>query len=396
MPPYSMQAVAAAVSLSLGLLVIVRSNRIKAPAKVKQGRVLAKTYEDRHDTSKGKARRSRFRGGEGDTTVVCVPNQQEYTKSVKYFVGSEDVVLELGCQRGETTQTLLETAKRVVGIDIMRKEDGSEETTENSDNLTFLRTSVWSNKIPRGEQFSVIYVDLTVVTGNDLLFDGIALVQQLINTFQSSLRFVVIKSRRLREHACCFRNADSFIKDLDPWIVDKRDKDRVKVLGAVGVQQYRNAIDKVVHEGYHALEIGAHFGCTTKLLHERVGPTGSAVGVDIGKKALARASGKFPGVCFMEASAWDTHALVKICAKFDVIFIDIGGVSGYDGLLEGVALITQLINAYRPSLKAIVVKSRAMRDHANLFITGEELMYDLKTGATLDTHYHTARGPKRR
>jgi SAM-dependent methyltransferase len=439
--PGAVQAIAA-VSLSAALLAILKTNRTKPKKKQSQGRAQqgrAKgntTQEERSDKSKGRARRSRFRGDGVNTTVVCVPNQQEYTKTIKYFVNEDDVVLELGCQRGETTQTLLQTANRVVGIDISRKEDGSEESVENSDNLKFLRTSVWNSKIQQEDQFSIIYVDLTVVTGNDLVFDGIALIQQLMNVFKSSLRFVVVKSKRLREHACCWRNADSVIKDLDPWTVDKRDKSRIKVLGAVGVQQYRNAIEKVVQEGDHALEIGAHFGCTTKLLHDRVGPTGSAVGVDIGKKALVRAAGKFPDVRFMEASAWDTHALVSkqaspsassncltafpfhlylcIHAGEDLCFVQChihrhwwyvkcrlnstlecpitlnvcAGVSGYDGLLEGIALITQLINVYRPSLKTIVVKSRAMRDHANVFITAEELMYDLKTGAMLNTNYH--------
>jgi SAM-dependent methyltransferase len=303
-------------------------------------------------------------------------------------VSSDDTVLELGCQRGETTRALIRAAKTVVGVDIDRKEftrGGTALVQEKEEpNFKFLQTSSWSNELQSDHgQFTVIYVDICGATGNDLVFDGIALVQQLLTAFQSSLRYLIIRSKRLSIHACAFRNAHAVVAKLDPWLSNIRDPDRLKVLCAVGVQQYRSTIPVVVHKGYKVLEIGAHFGSTAKLLHDQVGPTGMAVGVDIGKKALARASAKFTDVRFDEASAWDTHKLVAICAEYDAIYIDIGGVSGYDGLIEGVALVTQLMNAFKPTLKVVVIKSRALRDFANTYRCSEEFLYDLATGHSL-------------
>jgi hypothetical protein len=378
------------------------------------------------------ARRSRFRKRENTATVVCAPNEREFTKTVGYFITKADTVLELGCKRGQVTRALLGAAGSVVGVDICRKDDEAIdkniEGADNVANLECLRTGIagWQSELQkRGlDGFTVVYVDLTVATGNDLLFDGIALVQQLIQTFRSTLRTVVVKSKRLNAHACSFRNAEPARMLKDPWASDKvrthdcaqlahactarlrvarypnpptrhslkparppaatpqRDQSRLKVMCAVGVNQYRSTTS-MLRAGDQVLEIGCHFGITTKLLHDHVSATGGrALGVDIGKQALVESRRRYPDCEFEEGSAWDTARLMALCPGLNAIYIDIGGVSGYDGLLEGVALIEQLVCAYRPTLHLLVIKSRAMRDHANTYQCSEEFMYELSTGAT--------------
>lgn len=112
-----------------------------------------------------------------------------------------------GCQRDLTTEALLDaTGKLVVGVDICRgKEDGKAKalakgtkgTIGSGGNmgklnaeLRFVRGGVGVGSLEEvlamGDvQVTIAYVDLTVTCGNDMLFDGIALVQNLLLSFKS-------------------------------------------------------------------------------------------------------------------------------------------------------------------------------------------------------------------
>ena len=46
------------------------------------------------------------------------------------------------------------------------------------------------------------------------------------------------------------------------------------------------------------------------------------------------------------ADAWDTAALLAISPYFNAIYVDVGGISGTNGELEGLALVRQLICAF--------------------------------------------------
>ena len=57
---------------------------------------------------------------------MCTIATLRYRKTIDYFVGQNDTVLELGCQRDTTTEALLRaTNDLVIGVDICRgKEKG--------------------------------------------------------------------------------------------------------------------------------------------------------------------------------------------------------------------------------------------------------------------------------
>ena len=78
---------------------------------------------------------------------------------------------------------------------------------------------------------------------------------------------------------------------------------------------------------------------------------------------------------YLVGDAWDTASLYRISQSFNVIYLDVGGISGADGEMEALALLRQLVCAFarRPAdptrrLRAIVTKSRCLRDHANSWI----------------------------
>eukprot|EP00300_Choanocystis_sp_HF-7_P003949 c13008_g1_i2.p3 GENE.c13008_g1_i2~~c13008_g1_i2.p3 ORF type:complete len:159 (+),score=42.60 c13008_g1_i2:140-616(+) len=154
----------------------------------------------------------------------------------------------------------------------------------------------------------------------------------------------------------------------------------------MGVAEYRKTIPVVVMPGDSSLEIGCHFGTTTKMIKDAAGPDGLVVGVDIGKECIETAQKDNPkNILFHVADGWNTAHLTQLTPAPQSIYLDIGGLSGFDGALDAIALITQLCYAFKPSLRFIVIKSRCMRDHANEWIHCKEILY--KGGrATTEDH----------
>ena len=62
---------------------------------------------------------------------------------------------------------------------------------------------------------------------------------------------------------------------------------------------------------------------------------------------------------------------------FTVCFVDIGGVSGPDGLLEAIALTRQLTCAF-PSLRVLVLKSKCVQRHARSLLPARQLIADCR------------------
>ena len=171
----------------------------------------------------------------------------------------------------------------------------------------------------------------------------------------------------------------------------------MQVICAVGVSDYRSTIPFVARKGDHILEIGCHFGKTTDLLAKQVCGNGredgdgndttsssSVLGIDIGKKCIDRArklycsssnqNNKNTNLRFEVMDAWDTGSLLRECPDLNVIFVDVGGISGYDGEFEALTLVKQLVCAYGKTLRHIVIKSRCLRDHSSLFTHSDNVL----------------------
>ena len=134
------------------------------------------------------------------------------------------------------------------------------------------------------------------------------------------------------------------------------------------------------------LEVGCHFGTTTALLYEAVNPNpktgdksyGFCAGVDIGEKIIANAKKKFDGPIFEVANAWNTLDLLKVKTRhgsalndftsmgYDVVYADIGGLSGAHGVLESLVLLDSISKALEP--RCIVIKSQCMKRLASQLV----------------------------
>lgn len=141
------------------------------------------------------------------------------------------------------------------------------------------------------------------------------------------------------------------------------------IIASVGVEEYRRTIPFIVEKQDEVLEVGCHFGRTTYILHEKAK---FCIGVDIGPKIIKHAKKNYETIPFAVADAWRTLDLLKIKHQlmepsssspvlawgYDVIYADIGGLSGPDGLLESIAFVNSLSCALEP--RCVVIKSLCM------------------------------------
>lgn len=135
----------------------------------------------------------------------------------------------------------------------------------------------------------------------------------------------------------------------------------------------------MVDTGDEVLEVGCHFGRTTSMLHDASTSgsdisNGFCLGVDIGPKIIQQAKQQYPGIPFAVGDAWKTLQLLQVKQSsmpsssqpsssssslgYDVVYADIGGLSGSDGLLESLALLDSLSHSLEP--RCIVIKSLCM------------------------------------
>ena len=328
--------------------------------------------------------RSRFT--DADTPpVYCCRSASEYNSTIKRLVESTDVVLEVGCQLNELTHSIARVAHSLIGVDIDRKAP----STADKKALGFYRQSACStfhnvrmhivdvadlraltSHCP--DTVSLIVVDANVVLGNDLPFEVLATLRTLTRLFDP--RALGVKSRALASLQHQLRPAPSPRPLPAPHSADKPRR-LVPISAANLVHEYRKAALaalELVPPGACALEIGAHVGETTALIHralEERGAGGRCVGIDVSGAIVDRAKARHPSVPFEVADAWDPLSLLRslersgcgVGAKPALLLIDVGGLSGASGTLDALALLRVLLSVFAPELRAVVIKSSCMR-----------------------------------
>jgi hypothetical protein len=217
---------------------------------------------------------------------------------------------------------------------------------------------------------------------------------------------VLVKSMALNQWATRLVNGPDWIQRRGV----NRDTAPPYIIPTVGVEDYRSTIPATVQAGDAVLELGCHLGTSTALLHETAAAPKSAVaavrgvasstssneevvvdsggyciGVDVGSKIVQGAMERYPHVYFRVGDAWRTAELLRIQndyykrasqtmatpttttalsipgrrVGFDVVYVDVGGLSGNNGLLEAISLVSSIQHALEP--RCIVIKSKCLR-----------------------------------
>lgn len=135
-----------------------------------------------------------------------------------------------------------------------------------------------------------------------------------------------------------------------------------------GVREYRETIPVWVNAEDIVLEIGCEWGTTTTLIAPHCK---KVIGTDISPKCIDRARETHPELHFEVLDGFDVRAALELgkmveCRgtfnPFNKIYLDISGLSGYNSLLDTIALLTSYATVLRP--EAIIVKSGALKRFA--------------------------------
>ena len=135
-----------------------------------------------------------------------------------------------------------------------------------------------------------------------------------------------------------------------------------------GVREYRETIPVWVNIEDIVLEIGCEWGTTTTLIAPHCK---KVIGTDISPKCIERARQTHSELHFEVLDGFDVRAALELgkmveChgafSPFNKIYIDISGLSGYNSLLDTIALLTSYATVLRP--EAIIVKSGALKRFA--------------------------------
>lgn len=323
--------------------------------------------------------RSRFRPGQCKTKVICCRSLGEYDQCIDSVVVSGDNVLAIHTQNDKADASIARMRTNVTGgsVSLFAGKDMW-------DIQSFMQVSDASEgKAP----ITVVCVNGTECFGNDLLHDSLALIRVLRGCFEPHLKAIIIKSKTLCQHSYNYMTSVGLQRRLE---AEQLSVQGAMVVCTVGVGEYRSVIPNVVRRGDSVLEIGCANGTTVKAIVPYIGDAsdgGRCIGIDMGrlcvetsrsyhKEMLATHS----HVTFERGNGWDIAFLMQLASHFNTIFVDVGGISGVDGEMEGVAFVRQLMNAFNDKtdpvkmLRYIVVKSRCLRDHANTYKTANEVL----------------------
>ncbi|GFH53593.1 hypothetical protein CTEN210_10069 [Chaetoceros tenuissimus] len=325
--------------------------------------------------------------------IIACSSPTELQRAISFYIKEGDQVLELGSQLTDTTQHLCQTIGsngKATLIDVKRKEATTGRSSNRDTSLFLSENGEFVHRVTYKElehfdqwrsyaydNFDVMILDAGTMIGNDLHLSALTLANEFIaNQMEKDAcpRVVIVKSKTLSNLA---RRIIHSQRLLDGTTIVSKDIERScdpLVVPCVGVNEYRRTIPFLVKEGDEAIEVGSHFGRTTKMLHDAVGKNGFAAGVDIGPKIIANAKQQYPDVPFEVVDAWKTLELLKVKIKYgrndslgyDVCYADIGGLSGANGLLESLSLLDSIAKATEP--RTIVIKSLCMNRLASQLI----------------------------
>ena len=340
---------------------------------------------------------------------IACSSTTEVTRAIEMYAQNGDVVAELGSQLRESSKAICEAigpSGKAILVDVERKFPNEkkgekrtlamrregDESEFYTDRATFVQIQsfeFWRDALffrNGRQQYNVLIVDISTVAGNDLELTCISLVREFLALNHGSgvadnpCRAVILKSGSLHNLARRLHHAQRIVSGKDSIDCSRHS---TSVIGAVGVKQYRETIPFVVRMGDVCVEVGCHLGTTTTKINEAAmgKERGYCFGVDVGSHIIKSARKKYPNLTFEVGDGFKTGALARLKKTipavedescdgvdriFDIVYVDIGGLSGSEGLLEAVSLLSSIGNSLNP--RCIVIKSLCIRRLASCLV----------------------------
>lgn len=329
---------------------------------------------------------------------IATTSTIEHSRALSQYIRQGDRVLELGTQLDSCTETIREAigdAGHGVFVDVKRTETTSGRSGQGSRDPNMFQDSGENIKYVELEQFSyfrtvlddnvespfdVLVLDVTAMLGNDLELAALSVIFEFVDDMtrrgKQRPRVVIVKSKTIASLSRRLVHAQRLFDGTVTRDFKSPSRDgRPYIIAGVGVEDYRRTIPYVVQDSDECLEVGCFSGTTTQLVDDA---SSYCIGVDIGPKIIKRAKKEHPDIYFAVGDAWRLLDMLRIkrdaaasrdsatpistesiLRGFDVIYADIGGLSGPDGTLESLSLIDGLSYALEP--RCVVIKSLCMR-----------------------------------
>jgi SAM-dependent methyltransferase len=315
------------------------------------------------------------------TKIITCASTKELAQAVGEYIKPHHVVAELGSQLRDVSTRICHRCQRATLVDVHRKFPKAEQDSRRTAAMRLENTgdffpevcefveiaqlSDWNQAFfgETQQRYDILVLDVNAIVGNDLEWTALNLIDEFQAWNGGSAVTVLVKSLGLNQWACRLVHAQRWRGIEDYTAIPPP-----HIIGTRGVHEYRSTIPYTVRPTDAVLEVGCHFGTTTTLLQDH---GQYCIGVDVGSKIIKEADKRHSGVCFRVGDAWKTAALLRLQQEyyqesqtsgrigFDVVYIDVGGLSGSDGLLEAIHLISSIRYALEP--RCIVIKSLCMQ-----------------------------------
>ena len=144
-----------------------------------------------------------------NTMMVATRNVKEYRETIPVWVNKDDVVLEIGCEWGTTTQIIAAHCREVIGTDI--SPECVQRARERHPDLRFEVLDGFDVRAAYnlGKQFTKVYIDISGISGYRSLLDVISLLNMYATVFRPEA--IIVKSGALKHFAahCIAWRSDS-------------------------------------------------------------------------------------------------------------------------------------------------------------------------------------------
>jgi hypothetical protein len=130
---------------------------------------------------------------------VATRGVQEYRATIPTLVKPHDIILELGCEWGTTTEILAQYSAEVIGTDISPEVIGRARQLRPTLHFEVLDAFDVRAALGLGKAFTKIYLDLSGFSSYRALLDVIALTNMYATVFRPEA--VVVKSGALKHFA---------------------------------------------------------------------------------------------------------------------------------------------------------------------------------------------------
>ena len=134
-----------------------------------------------------------------NTKFIATRNVKEYRETIPVWVNENDVILEIGCEWGTTTEILAQHCKEVIGTDLSL--ECIQRAREMRPNLHFEVLDGFDvlSVLNMSKQFTKVYIDISGLSGYRSLLDVIS----LLTMYSTILRpeAIIIKSGALKHFA---------------------------------------------------------------------------------------------------------------------------------------------------------------------------------------------------